>query len=90
MQGIPFTGPGIHHLGADPKFLQPLDDVVHLGVAGIGAVLLKGQAKDDHIGLFGCQAGAHHLLDGGIRHKFAHGVIDDPAVENDLAVVKNI
>ena len=82
--------PGICDERPDLVFSQPPNDVHDLAVSGIRAILLKGDAQNDDIGLLGRKSGLDHLLDRSIGHIGTHAVVDLSAVEDDLAVIAQL
>lgn len=83
-------GPWVGDHRLDAVLLEPLQDVLHLGVAHIRAVLLEGDAEHAHAGIGGREPRPHHLADGGVGNELAHPVVDLAAGEDDLGVVSKL
>mmetsp|Transcript_39155 Transcript_39155/g.91820 ORF Transcript_39155/g.91820 Transcript_39155/m.91820 type:complete len:403 (+) Transcript_39155:568-1776(+) len=80
-------GLGVGHEHLDAVGLEFVDDVDHLGVAQVAAVLLEGQAQHVDAGALDVAAAGDHLLDGLLGDELAHAVVDAPAGQDDLRVV---
>ena len=85
--GVSLGSPGVDDDGFDAVGVEAADDVIDLAVSGIRAVFLEGEAEDDDFALSGSLAGFDHLFDGGVSDVGSHGVVDNSAVEDDLAVI---
>ena len=88
--GVGGVSPRVADDGVDAVLPEPLEDVLHLGVAHVRAVLLEGDAEHADLGLRRREAREHHLLDGGVRDELAHAVVDLAAGEDDLGVVAEL
>jgi len=85
--GFGHIHPGVVYVGLDVVLAQLLDDVDDAGVAQIRAVLLEGEAHDEHTRAFDGDAALEHGLDQLRHHVGAHAVVEAAAGEDDLGVV---
>lgn len=84
------VGLGVNEHRRDAKLVQTADDVVHLAVARVRAVLLERNAEDDDLRIAHLLAGENQLLDRRVRHELTHAVIHLAAGEDDLAVIAEL
>ncbi len=82
--------------GIDPRItdihfsavaLERINDVHHSGVTQVRAVLLEGQAQDQHARLYRVDAFAHHQADHFAGDVAAHPVVGTAASEDHVRVV---
>ena len=66
---------------------EGFDNVNHLGVSHIGAVLLEGEAEDDDVAAEYLDALLEHELDDAVRHVGAHAVVHAASGKDYLRVV---
>lgn len=74
----------------DAIALQFVNDVRHLRIPDIRAILLEGKAQDIDLDALDRSAGLRHELDGLFGNEFAHAVVDATAGEDDLGVVADL
>src|SRR5262249_46372057 len=84
------TGPRIPHLDLGVVLLETTDQINHLRVPDIGAVLLKSQAHDENSTADHRKPTFHHQSRNAIRHVRSHAVINPAASEDHLGMVADL
>ena len=88
--GIPLACPRVNDYRLYSVFAEPSDNIVHLTVSGIGAILLKCKTENDYLRFFRSLSCLNHLFDSGIRDKSSHAVVDNTSVEYYLTVIPEL
>lgn len=79
--------PGVEDGDVEVVFLESLDDIHHLGVAHVGAVLLECEPKDDDVASQDLDTLLEHEFDHTVGDVGTHAVVHTPASKDDLRIV---
>ncbi len=82
-----FTANEFNYNRIDVVGLQLLDNVIHLAVARVRTVFLKGQAQNYDLGSFRSLTCLNHLLNSSIRYICTHAVVYNSTIQDNLAVI---
>jgi UDP-N-acetylglucosamine 4,6-dehydratase (inverting) len=81
---------GIMNLDSNSILLKFPNDVNHLGITDIRAILLEGQAEDSNCSAEDILTGADHLADGALGNKLAHAVVYSSARQDNLGDIADL
>src|SRR6266568_626867 len=85
--GFARIGYRVVHENLDTEVTQLANDIDHLRVADVGAVLLESEAKHVDAGALDVAAGVDHLLHRFARDVYPHAVVDAAAGKDHLGVI---
>ena len=81
------VGPGVVDGNVHVVVAQRLYNVDHFGIAYIGAVLLKGKAENQHMGIKHLNAFFEHQFNHLVRYVGSHSVVHASSGEDDFGVI---
>lgn len=81
------VGPGVEDSDVEVILAESADDVNNLGVANVGAVLLKGEAEDDYVTTKDLYAFFEHQFDDAVGNVCPHTVVHAASGKDDLGII---